>query len=169
MIVRATKKLLNTSGIDAVKKLDDTGDPFPGEWYAGLVPTGIPGKMVIHFLHTSTKLSMLCPGKSLNKVLPVFPERLSQLLQRLGFSPLFFQFQTQAKTEIYATDNRSMLGNMIQMKYLIQYHIALAEKFELVDFDGIEDLLSKTIVRTGKKRGEYVIPARLLKELAAEY
>ena len=64
MIIRATKKLLNTSGIKPVKNLNELDAPLPGEWYAGLVSTGRQGKMLIHFLHSSTKLSILHPGKS---------------------------------------------------------------------------------------------------------
>jgi len=107
MIIRATKKLLNTSGIKPVKNVNELDAPLPGEWYAGLVSTGRQGKLLIHFLHSSTKLSILCPGKSLNKALPVFPERLEQLLRRLGHSRLIFQFQVYTKPEIFATNSRS--------------------------------------------------------------
>lgn len=103
MIVRATKKLLNTSGIKPVKNLNESIAPLPGEWYAGLVSTGKQGKMLIHFLHTSTKLSILCPGKSLNKALLVFPKRLELLLGRLGYLKLVFQFQLHTKPEHVVT------------------------------------------------------------------
>ena len=131
MIVRATKKLLNTSGIKPVKNLNESNVLLPGEWYAGLVSTGRQGKMLIHFFHSSTKLSILCPGKSLNKALPVFPERLEQLLRRLGYSRLIFQFQVHTKPEIYATNSRSLLAHMNQMKYAIEYRVALAEQLEM--------------------------------------
>jgi len=88
MIIRATKKLLNTSGIKPEKNLHESDTPLPGEWYAGLVSTGKQGKMLIHFLHTSTILSILCPGKSLNKALQVFPNRVERLLQRLDSSKI---------------------------------------------------------------------------------
>ncbi|MBL7114059.1 MAG: hypothetical protein ISS19_19135 [Bacteroidales bacterium] len=102
--------------------------------------------MLIHFLHSSTKLSKLCPGKSLNRALPVFPERLEQLLRRLGYSRLIFQFQVQTKPEIFATSSRSMLAHMNQMKYNIENHLALAEKLEDINYCDIEDILSDTLL-----------------------
>ena len=64
MIIRATKKLLNTSRIQPIKNLNESKGPFPGEWYVGLVPTGRPGSMLIHFLLSSTKLSIICQAIS---------------------------------------------------------------------------------------------------------
>ena len=164
MIVRATKKLLNTSGIKPVKNLNESNVLLPGEWYAGLVSTGRQGKMLIHFLHSSTKLSILCPGKSLNKALPVFPERLEQLLRRLGYSRLIFQFQVHTKPEIYATNSRSLLAHMNQMKYAIEYRVALAEQLEDLNYSEIEDLLSDMLLSsTGP--GKYERPTDILERI----
>ncbi|MEN8201700.1 MAG: hypothetical protein ABFS28_03830 [Bacteroidota bacterium] len=45
MIIRATKKLLNSSGIKPVKNLNESDVVLPGEWHAGLVSTGrVPEK-----------------------------------------------------------------------------------------------------------------------------
>ena len=167
MIVRATKKLLNTSGIKLVKNLNESNVLLPGEWYAGLVSTGRQGKMLIHFFHSSTKLSILCPGKSLNKALPVFPERLEQLLRRLGYSRLIFQFQVHTKPEIYATNSRSMLAHMNQMKYAIEYSVALAEGFKDINYDDIEDLLCDMLL-SSHGPGKYEKPTDILLNLANE-
>jgi hypothetical protein len=167
MIIRATKKLLNTSGIKPVKNLNELNAPLPGEWYAGLLSTGRQGKMLIHFLHSSTKLSILCPGKSLNKALPVFPERLEQLLRRLGYSKLVFQFQLHTKKEIYTTNSRSMLSHMTQLKYAIDYSIALAETFEDIDYDVIEDSLSDMLL-SSMGSGRYKKPTDILQRLENE-
>ena len=164
MIVRATKKLLNTSGIKPVKNLNDSDVLLPGEWYAGLISTGRQGKMLIHFLHSSTKLSILCPGKSLNKALPVFPERLERLLRRLGYSRLFFQFQVHTKPEIFATNSRSLLAHMNQMKYAIEYRVALAEQDEDINYCDIEDILSDMLLSsTGP--GKYERPTDILERI----
>lgn len=167
MIIRATKKLLNTSGIKPVKNLNELNAPLPGAWYAGLLSTGRQGKMLIHFLHSSTKLSILCPGKSLNKALPVFPERLEQLLRRLGYSKLVFQFQLHTKKEIYTTNSRSMLSHMTQLKYAIDYSIALAETFEDIDYDVIEDSLCDMLL-SSKGSGRYKKPTDILQRLVNE-
>ena len=107
MIIRATKKLLNTSGIKPVKNVNESDAPLPGEWYAGLVSTGRQGKLLIHFLHSSTKLSILCPGKSLNKALPVFPERLEQLLRRLVEIPVPLSTSNRGKVSIPSQEGLS--------------------------------------------------------------
>ena len=167
MIVRATKKLLNTSGIKPVTDLNEAIAPLPGEWYAGLVSTGKPGKMLIHFLHSSTKISILYPGKSLNKVLPVFPERLEQLLGRLGYSKLIFQFQVHTIPEICTTNSRSILAHMNQMKYAIEYSVALAEGFKDINYDDIEDLLCDMLL-SSHGPGKYEKPTDILLNLANE-
>ena len=164
MIVRATKKLLNTSGIKPVKNQNGSNVPLPGEWYAGLVSTGRQGKMLIHFLHSSTKLSIVCHGKSLNKALPVIPERLGQLLRRLGYSRLVFQFQMHTKPEIFATNSRSMLAHMNQMKYNIEYHLALTEKLEDINYCDIEDILSDMLL-SSTGTGKYERPTDILERI----
>jgi hypothetical protein len=164
MIIRATKKLLNTSGIKPVKNLNESDASFPGEWYAGLVSTGRQGKMLIHFLHSSTKLSILCPGKSLNKALPIIPERLEQLLRRLGYSRFVFQFQMQTKPEIFATNSRSMLAHTNQMEYNIGYHVALAEKLEDINYSEIEDIQNDALLSSGGS-GKYEKPTDILEQI----
>jgi hypothetical protein len=69
MIIRATKKLLNISGITSVKNSNDPNNIMPGEWYASIVSLQQPGKLAVHFLHYPTFISILIPGKSLNKVI----------------------------------------------------------------------------------------------------
>ena len=164
MIIRATKKLLNTSGIKPEKNLHESDTPLPGEWYAGLVSTGKQGKKLIHFLYTSTKLSILCPGKSLNKALQIFPSRVEQLLGRLGSSKLVFQFQLHTNPEIYTTNSRSMLSHMTQLKYAIEYSIAIAETYEDINYNEIEDSLSDMLL-SSKGSGRYEKPTDILKRL----
>ena len=167
MIIRATKKLLNTSGIKPEKNLHESDTPLPGEWYAGLVSTGKQGKMLIHFLHTSTKLSILCPGKSLNKALQVFPSCVERLLGRLDSSKLVFQFQLYTKPEIYTTYSRSMLSHMTQLKYAIEYSIAITETYEDINYTDIEDLLNDMLL-SSKGSGKYEKPTDILQRLVNE-
>ncbi len=167
MIIRATRKLLNTSRIEPVKNLNEPKAPFPGEWYAGLVSTGRQGKMLIHFLHSSTKLSILCSGKSLNKALLLFPERLQQLLERLGYVKLIFQFQTHTVPEIHTTNSRSMLAHMNQMRYAIEYSVAIAEGSEEINIGDIEDALSGMLLSL-EGSSKYQKPKDILQRLADE-
>ncbi len=167
MIIRATKKLMNTSGIKPVKNLKESDSALPGEWYAGLVSTGRQGKMLIHFLHTSTKLSILYPGKSLNRALHVFPGRVEQLLTKLDYLKLVFRFQLHTKPEIYTTNSRSMLSHMTQLKYAIEYSIALSETIEDINYNEIEDSLSD-ILLSSKGSRRYEKPTDILQSLVNE-
>lgn len=162
MIIRATNKLLNISRIKPIKNQNDLLDKLPGEWYANIVSMNWPGKFAVHFLHYPTYISILVPGKSLNKVIPFLPDRVSSLLKRIGFSKLEPQFQLDSKLEIFATNSRSMLAHMNQIRYNIEFHLALAETIETIDFDKIEDIHLNYLFGTASKPGKYAKPKYLL-------
>lgn len=168
MVIRATKKLLNIARIEPLENQNETETPLPGEWYAGLVPTGRQGKMLIHFMHNSTKLSILCPGKSLNKVLPVFPGRMEQLLIRLGYPEIISNFQLESKPEFFTTNSRSMLAHMNQMRYAIEYSFAIARGFDEINLSDIEDALSGMLF-SSKGSKDYTKPIEILQRLADKY
>lgn len=162
MIIRGTKKILKTSRIKPVKNTDEITSELPGEWYAGLVSTGKQGKFVIHFLHYPSMLSVLVVGKSLNKALPIFRERAENLIKRLGYGKLLFQYQLQTKMQIFATNSRSMLSHMNQLRYNIEYHLAMAETIEEINWDYIEDIHFDYIFSRNKK---YMRPKDILDKL----
>lgn len=162
MIIRGTNKILKTSGIKPVKNTDEITSELPGEWYAGLVSTGKQGKLAIHFLHHPTMLTVLVNGKSLNKALPVFQERAENLIKRLGYGKLLFQYQLQTEPQIFATNSRSMLSHMNQLRYNIEYHLAMAETIEATNWDYIEDVHFNYIFSRNKK---YMTPKEILDAL----
>lgn len=159
MIIRGTGKLLRTSGIKAVKNTNEINSELPGEWYAGLVSTGKRGKLAIHFLHHPTMLTVLVNGKSLNKALPVFQERAEKLIKRMGYSNLLPQFQLQTEPEIYATNSRSMLAHMNQLRFNIEYHLYMAEDMEDINWDFIEEIHFDHLFSRNKK---YTRPKEIL-------
>jgi len=162
MIIRATKKLLNTSGISPIKNLTDPSKNMPGEWYASTISLQQPGKLAIHFLHYPTFISILIPGKSINKVTLLLRQRTTALLKRLGYSDLIPRFQLDTKPEIFATNSRSILGHINQVKFNIEYHIALAETIDSIDYDRIEDIHFDMIFTDKLSPGGYVTPKRIL-------
>jgi hypothetical protein len=162
MIIRVTKKLLNTSGITPIKNLTDPNKNMPGEWYASTISLQQPGKLAIHFLHYPTFISILVPGKSLNKVILLLRLRTTALLNRLGYPDLIPRFQLDTKPEIFATNSRSILGHINQVKFNIEYHIALAETIDSIDYDRIEDIHFDMIFTDKLSPGEYVTPKRIL-------
>jgi hypothetical protein len=162
MIIRGTSKILKTSGIKPVKNTEEITSELPGEWYTGLVSTGKQGKLAIHFLHYPTMLTVLVSGKSLNKALPLFKVRAENLIKRLGYSKLLFQYQLQTEPQIFATNSRSMLAHMNQLRMNIEYHLAMAETIEEIDWDYIEDIHFDWLFSKDKK---YTKPADILGKL----
>jgi hypothetical protein len=164
MIICATRKLLNVSGIKPVKNNSSVPTGFPGEWYAGILSTGRPGKLVNHFFHVPTLLSILIPGKSLNKTVPEISRSLMSLLKRNGFGQLFFQFQVNTEPEIYSTNSKSILGYMNQLTYNLEYHLYHAFSYEEIDYERIEDIHLNYLFGVKGKSNHFIRPIEILKD-----
>jgi len=158
MKIRATTKLLNISGIKSTKDESEPCETLPGEWYAGIMSLLRPGKFAVHFLHYPTYISIFIPGKSLNKLIPLLPQKVSSYLKRNGYSKLESSFQLNTSPEIFATNSRSMLGHMNQIKYAIEYHFAIAYSIEEIDFERIEDQYLKYLFGGKYKGRNYITP-----------
>jgi len=165
MIIRATKKLLNISGITPVKNLDDPNKKMPGEWYASTISLQQPGKLAVHFLHYPTFISILIPGKSLNKVIPLLGQRTSALLKRLGYTDLEPQYQLDSLPQVFGTNSRSILAHINQLKFNIEYHIALAETIESIDYGKLEDIHFDSLFTDKSTSRGYITPKAILDNL----
>jgi len=157
MKIRATKKLLNTSRIKEIKDLSPLEDKLPGEWYACTVSMGIPGKLAIHFLHYPTLISVLIPGKSIKKALIEFADHLESLLTRHGFSKLFKEYQVGTDPEIFATNNKSLLAYLNDMRYTIEHHLARQKPMEYIEDIEFENLFGGKL-----GAGDYLTPKSIL-------
>ena len=165
MIIRATKKLLNISGITPIKNPNDPNKNMPGEWYASTISLQQPGKLAVHFLHYPTFISILIPGKSLNKVIPYLGLRTSALLKRLGYSNLESNFQLDSKPQIFATNSKSILAHINQLKFNLDYHIADADSIESIDFDRLEDIHFDSLFTDKSSPRGYITPKNILDNL----
>ena len=165
MIIRATKKLLNISGINSVKNESIILCSLPGEWYASLLSTGSEVGLAIHFLHNPSMITVVTMGKSLYRAVKELPARATSLLTRNGYVELVPNFQLGTMPEIYSTNSRSILADMNQIKLSLEYSFALSEGLEEVDLVRIEDTYLTYLVggKIGKRR--YISPIDLLKEL----
>ena len=165
MIIRATQQLMRLSGIPPVKNTDEPTSPFPGDWYASQVTRFDGSFTVIHFLHNPTRISVLVPGTSLDSAIPVVRDRAAALLMRKGFGRLLFQYGLLSPPEFYATNSRSVIDSMNQMRYEIEFQLALPETIEDIDLARIEDLQFENTFRTGSKTRDFTTPGRILREL----
>ena len=157
MKIRVTKKLLNISRIKEAKDPSPLPNNLPGEWYASLVSLNAPGKHAIHFLHYPSLISIIILGKSINNVLPSLPGRISSLLDRHGYSDLIPSFQIDLKFEIFATNSKSILAYMNDMKYNIEYHLSKVTPLEM-----IEDIEYRNLFGGKLANNDYVTPEEIL-------
>ncbi len=162
MIIKATNKLLNISRINPEKCPIELNDMFPGAWYANLISQLVQGKFVIHFLHYPTFISILVPGKSVQKASKILPNRASDLLKRHGFQNLIRKYSLNSEIKIYKSDNRSIQGNLNNIKYDIEYQFSRYIVDGIIDLADIEDL-ELDYLFGGKSIKGYKSPINILK------
>jgi hypothetical protein len=107
----------------------------------------------------------LVPGTSLDSAIPVVRDLAAALLMRKGFGRLLFQYGLLSPPEFYATNSRSVIASMNQMRYEIEFQLALPETIEDIDLARIEDLQFENTFRTGSKTRDFTTPGRILREL----
>jgi hypothetical protein len=112
---------------------------------------------------------ILVLGRSLNKALDVLPGRVHALLSRNGFLDLIPGFELFTVPEIVTTNSRSILANMTQLKWDLEYNLALLmEAFGPSEINRIEDKHLKCLF-VGKIAGaesrNYCSPVDQLKKL----
>jgi len=169
MIIRATKKLLNTSGIRPVKNLSDQTAIMPGEWYASTISLQQAGKLAVHFLHCPTFISILVPGKSLNKVIPTFRQRTTALLNRLGYSSLEPLYQLDSNPEVFTTNSKSILAYINHIKYNLEIHFARSSSIESINYDHLEDIHNDWIFLDEFNPNGYFMPKDRLADLLKDF
>lgn len=165
MIIRATAKLLKIARVSPVKNESSISGALPGEWYASLLNTGRNGVYAIHFLHNPTMISIIVLNKSLTRALEVLPARVAAYLIRNRFSELVPGFGLDSQHKIYTTNSRNILANMTQMKFDIEYNLAISEVLDSTDIDRIEDLYLRYILGGKIANGDYIMPVNQLFEL----
>ena len=139
MIIRATTKLYNIARLKAEKNASALSENLPGEWYANLISTGRAGELGILFFHIPTMITVVTLGKSIRKAVMELPKRAELLLIRNGFKDLVTGFQLETAPEFYSTNSRNILANMNQLKFSLEWSLALLEELEERDIAKIED------------------------------
>ncbi len=94
------------------------------------------------------------------------PDRVRAFLERNGFSSLTRAFELDTPYEIFATNNRNVLSNMNQMKFSLEYSLAIEEELGSAEIVRIEDLYLDYLMG-GKIAGEedYIRPVDQLRKL----
>ena len=143
IILHAVQKLLHTSGLQPAMYISAPSEnQHLHAWYAKLLSTGFPGKLLVMYVHQPSLLLVLTRGKSLNTTLPSFFRRLPPLLERNHFRQEFIDSEMELVHEGYVisrTNNRSMLGSMNAITVNIEASCRDAPLYDLINLDAIED------------------------------
>ena len=86
--MNAVQKLLNTSALKPPMYVSAASEGQQLQsWYAKLLATGFPGKLLVMYVHQPSLLDVLTRGKNIHTTLPTFFNRLAPLMQRNNFLP----------------------------------------------------------------------------------
>jgi len=147
MILRCTQKLLEASG-SKPEEVEIEPEGLLGEWYANTVALPFRGRSVVMFTSASTLLTVVAPGKVLRTTVPVFRERLPALLHRIGLPAEWVARQRIGLDEVRVTKTRDrhVLGCMNDLAYMLQIHTEDDHSFDRIDWDGLENRLSRNLL-----------------------
>lgn len=167
LIIHCVQKLLNTSRLEAVLYITE---PNEGQhlhsWYARLLSTGFPGKMMVMYVHEPSLMVVVCKGKTIQGTWEIFLKRLEQLLIRHGFPKVFIQKEL-SQVEGYSvskTNSKSVLAHMNQMVFELEYRGRMADDYEHIPLDLIEDRMMDRLYKYGKRMHDYRSPLKYWKE-----
>lgn len=143
IILHAVQKLLNTSRAQPVMYISAPSvNQYMHSWYAKLLPTGFPGKQLVMYVHEPSLLLVLAPGRSLNTTVPIFYQRLRQLLERSHFKEAFIEREMALVREGYViskTNSRAMLGRMNSISFNIESRCRMSDSYTSISLNQIED------------------------------
>lgn len=157
--IRCTMKLMQELRVKP--DAETAGDPEPG-WHANLLP--VERYRCMLFTHDETLFSFFVCGPK-RPCLEYFPEVFGQglfkALLRFGFSQGQVEQMLDQVREIgfSKTNNRRVLGSMIDMKRIIEISIANDGGLANADLDDIERLINETPF----KAIEYDLPVNRLR------
>jgi hypothetical protein len=146
IIIHAVQKLQNTSRLKAPLYVSEaSSSQILHSWYARLVTTGFPGKMLVMYMHDPSGLTVLVHGKTIQSTHFFFKERLFRLMQRLGFSATFIEQELKFQEEGYVvgkTDSKSMISRMNQINYIIEYRCTQSPSYEMIPLSWMEEQIA---------------------------
>lgn len=152
----ATKKLLNTCGIDPVLYLSE---PAAGQqlhnWYAVLCGSGFPGKMLLLYVHEPSLLTVVVKGRTIASTIDNFRKQLKQLLLRHEF-PLAFIGKEMLYADEYIigkTCNKSMLAHINQMVVQVTTYNLRYASFDEIDTTIHEDTFMDWFYKSKGQKG----------------
>jgi hypothetical protein len=141
LVIRCTKKLLKKNpGSENAR--EDTLVPTLGGWHANLV--WLAHSPIVLCVNDNSLLTVLVPGKNFPNFGSAFRERLTQRLMRLGLleATILREHAAMEVILIEPSNSRSVLASMND--FVRQLKFRGPDRFNFVEADALEDMLSKT-------------------------
>jgi len=145
LLLRCTQRLLKAS--QATPEEDPAPAEGPlGEWYANVAPLPFAGRWVVMFTHAQTLLTVIAPGRVLRTTVPVFQQRLPELLRRLDVPEEWIAEHAPGEggPRVARTDDRRVLGSMNDLANGIWCVADEAPSFDRLDLGALEGELATT-------------------------
>ena len=160
MIIRATKKLAFKLKIESLQKFEDKVSAFE-EWYGHLFT--VNRIQYILFTNAYSLFSIVLPGKGINN-LRTFRDLtgywLSEVLKAEGCENMTARLviHNLDAIDVYATNNRAILGSMNDMMLATKY---LISEYQLTPIE-----ISKQLNQTPLSYLKYENPLGVMKKMA---
>jgi hypothetical protein len=163
LIIHSVQKLLNTSWAKASLYITQ---PNQGQhlhsWYARLLSSGFPDKMMVMYVHEPSLMVVICKGKTIQGTWEPFLNRLERLLLRIQFPKDFIKSElSQAEGyTVSRTKSKSMFSFMNQMIFELEYDCGRFQHFDDISLDWLEDRMIDRPHQSRNKINEYGTPLR---------
>lgn len=158
--LHATRKVLNLGKIDGKTLITQQAkDQELYNWYVTTMGSSLCGKMLVLYIHEPSLMTIITRGKTIRTTYPEFENRLKLLLQRYRFPERFIEHELTFFNEmvIGKTTNKSMLGYINQIVYLLDYWVYDNRDYESINLDELENKMM-TRLSSSKNAGGYITP-----------
>jgi len=117
---------------------------------------------MVMYVHEPPLMSVICKGKTIQGTWNDFQTRLKSLLLKYNF-PEKFIYDELMLAEGYTvskTNSRSVLAFMNQMAFELEYLCRLAEGYDAISVDELEDAMMDRLYQFGKRMHDYRTPLK---------
>jgi hypothetical protein len=158
--LHATRKVLNLGKIDGKTMITlQPEDQELQNWYVTIMGSSFRGKMLVLYIHEPSLITIITRGKTIRKTYPEFEIRLKNLLQRFRFPEHFIENELTFLDEmvIGKTTNKSMLGYINQIVYLLDYWVYDNRDYESINLDDLENKMMSHL-SSSKNTSGFITP-----------
>jgi len=162
VILRPTRKL--SSVLPATGTARSSSDTALGDWYVNRIV--VAGQPILLLVSSGSLLPILVPARDVRSLPIRLAEILEDRLRRLDIDARIIYEEKNAMTpvEIAPTQDRSVLGIMVDFARLVSYHLDSRHSNESA-LRLVEDKLAETPCHAGKSFDRVIFPKKKAPEL----